>query len=582
MSLVTFIAGTKIKSSEVNSNFSLTLLKDTAGTVSVSHTWTASQVMAGLSSSAAITVSDTTDSTTALTGSITTAGGMGIAKSLFVGAAIAFATILRSTTALATPTALAATAHEAWASTVSGAAVRGFGTTNDVALMNRAGTVVLGVGPNTTAVNIPGSLVLTGATVTGAPTWSSTQTMNITGNVTGNCSGTAATVTSAAQPAITSVGTLTSLVLSGGISGVTTLSGSGAVSGFTSISMNGALSGTTTIASSGQHTSTATGLLYSRTGVTTSLVYFDVGNTTGRFNFGVEGSAGAQILAGTAAYGTALTTIGATNLYFGVNSVIAATISGTAFTIASATTAVQALTTAGNITVTNNAADVIINGSSGATSNVERLLFQRGGVNKWRLGVNQDGSNIDNFALFSDAYGTNVFLVTATTGAVAFTAGISCTTVVASSSITGSQLVLTTASGKVTPGATAFTVRNNADSADNMVLVDAGSVTFRSSCTATAFFTSSLRSLKRDISPFTGSALSIVRGTDIYGYAYKSDPSMRRVGWMADSTHHLLAGSKHDRMDMANGVGILMKAVQELADKNDRLEREMAEMRRAA
>ena len=38
-------------------------------------------------------------------------------------------------------------------------------------------------------------------------------TGNLTGNVTGNVSGTAATVTTAAQPAITSVGTLTSLKL---------------------------------------------------------------------------------------------------------------------------------------------------------------------------------------------------------------------------------------------------------------------------------------------------------------------------------------------------------------------------------
>ena len=40
-------------------------------------------------------------------------------------------------------------------------------------------------------------------------------TGNVTGNVTGNCTGTAATVTGAAQSAITSVGTLTSLTVSG-------------------------------------------------------------------------------------------------------------------------------------------------------------------------------------------------------------------------------------------------------------------------------------------------------------------------------------------------------------------------------
>ena len=42
-----------------------------------------------------------------------------------------------------------------------------------------------------------------------------TFTGNVTGNVTGNCTGTAATVTGAAQSAITSVGTLTSLTVSG-------------------------------------------------------------------------------------------------------------------------------------------------------------------------------------------------------------------------------------------------------------------------------------------------------------------------------------------------------------------------------
>jgi hypothetical protein len=44
-------------------------------------------------------------------------------------------------------------------------------------------------------------------------------TGNVTGDVTGNVSGTAATVTTAAQPAITSVGTLTSLTVTNAISG---------------------------------------------------------------------------------------------------------------------------------------------------------------------------------------------------------------------------------------------------------------------------------------------------------------------------------------------------------------------------
>ena len=57
----------------------------------------------------------------------------------------------------------------------------------------------------------------TGGTFTGAVTASGGVVGNLTGNVTGNASGTAATVTTAAQPAITSVGTLTAVTVTGAI-----------------------------------------------------------------------------------------------------------------------------------------------------------------------------------------------------------------------------------------------------------------------------------------------------------------------------------------------------------------------------
>lgn len=142
---------------------------------------------------------------------------------------LVFGTYLGSDTALATPSALAATGHRTFASTVSGAALMGYGTTNDVSLMNRAGTVCLGVGPNTTTINIPGALSVTGA---------------ITGNLTGNASGTAATVTGAAQTSITSVGTLTSVTSSGAISGT-----AGTFSSTLKLSTNNtSLAGVTTVA----------------------------------------------------------------------------------------------------------------------------------------------------------------------------------------------------------------------------------------------------------------------------------------------------------------------------------------------
>ena len=63
-------------------------------------------------------------------------------------------------------------------------------------------------------INIGSSTITTtGAVSTGAITAGGTISGNLTGNVTGNTSGTAATVTGAAQSAITSVGTLTTLTV---------------------------------------------------------------------------------------------------------------------------------------------------------------------------------------------------------------------------------------------------------------------------------------------------------------------------------------------------------------------------------
>jgi hypothetical protein len=100
---------------------------------------------------------------TSNTTGVTLAGALAMVGAFTGATSMTFTTSIISTTALATPGALAATQFTAFASTVSGAALMGFGTTNDVALMNRAGTVVLGVGPNTTAVNMAGALVIAGA-----------------------------------------------------------------------------------------------------------------------------------------------------------------------------------------------------------------------------------------------------------------------------------------------------------------------------------------------------------------------------------------------------------------------------------
>ena len=107
--------------------------------------------------------------TTTINNALTATGATTLSSTVtFTGST--FTLDQKSNTAFATPAALTATGRRSFASTVSGGVVMGFGTTNDVTLMNRAGTVCLGVGPNTTAINIPGALAVTGTLASGALT----------------------------------------------------------------------------------------------------------------------------------------------------------------------------------------------------------------------------------------------------------------------------------------------------------------------------------------------------------------------------------------------------------------------------
>ena len=89
MPLITLVAGNTATASDVNTNFGLCVLEDTSTTITVTHTWTASQTFTGGFTSA---------STGTLTG-------------------LTFTLDLKSVTAFATPSALSATQCTVFAST---------------------------------------------------------------------------------------------------------------------------------------------------------------------------------------------------------------------------------------------------------------------------------------------------------------------------------------------------------------------------------------------------------------------------------------------------------------------------------
>lgn len=90
---------------------------------------------------------------------------------------------------------------------------------------------------------------------------------------------------------------------------------------------------------------------------------------------------------------------------------------------------------------------------------------------------------------------------------------------------------------------------------------------------AAAYNTGSLRALKENIVDTSINALDIIDNTDIVEFNFISDKTKeRRVGFIADDTDELLSGPLHDKMDLNNCIGVLLKAIQELNAKINALE----------
>ena len=72
---------------------------------------------------------------------------------------------------------------------------------------------------------------------------------------------------------------------------------------------------------------------------------------------------------------------------------------------------------------------------------------------------------------------------------------------------------------------------------------------------------------------FGASALDLIKDLQIVDFNYKDDQEKNyKVGFIADDTNEIFATKHHDRMDMYNCIGVLLKAVQELNKKIDALQ----------
>ncbi|MGE7777036.1 tail fiber domain-containing protein [Chitinophaga sp. NPDC101104] len=107
-------------------------------------------------------------------------------------------------------------------------------------------------------------------------------------------------------------------------------------------------------------------------------------------------------------------------------------------------------------------------------------------------------------------------------------------------------------------------------------LTGTGNLTLSGTATATAFYQSSLRSLKKDIRPFSASALDVLGKAPVRSFIFKTDSTgYRNIGFIADEVPDEIATPTRNGVNQANVVGLLVKAIQELKADKDAMEARM-------
>jgi hypothetical protein len=88
---------------------------------------------------------------------------------------------------------------------------------------------------------------------------------------------------------------------------------------------------------------------------------------------------------------------------------------------------------------------------------------------------------------------------------------------------------------------------------------------------AAFFYGTSTQEVKKNIEPFTKSAIDIVKQTDIVSFKYDLDDfeasEIPKIGFIADDTPKELSGPNQDMMEINSTIAIAIKAIQELDEK---------------
>ena len=93
-----------------------------------------------------------------------------------------------------------------------------------------------------------------------------------------------------------------------------------------------------------------------------------------------------------------------------------------------------------------------------------------------------------------------------------------------------------------------------------------------SGVTASFFNVASVRALKTCIEDFREKALDILMAVELVKFTYKQGTGEERYGFLAEDTAEILSGPDRDRFEIPNTIGVLIKAVQELAGQQRLIE----------
>ena len=145
---------------------------------------------------------------------------------------------------------------------------------------------------------------------------------------------------------------------------------------------------------------------------------------------------------------------------------------------------------------------------------------------------------------------------------------------------TSTQILMADGSVKEqsTVGGSNYTAGSNISLTGNVISVVA-SPTFSGSVTATSFFESSLRKYKTNIKKFDKSGIDLVDSLEIVTFDRIDSDVKSKIGIIADDTSDEFLSEQKDAIDLYKTIFIQSKAIQELSNKNKKLEEELQNLR---